>query len=136
LSEQARRLPSILNAFTLFDLAICAVFAVPFTAMFFLAGLDWLSYTLGLGSIELPGVLGQFFINFAGVLGVAWNVHMLRNPDRSLHQIDVYARCAVIGLIAFYILRYGLSPLFAVFIVTELAGGIAKQAWLRNAPPA
>ena len=82
----------------------------------------------------MPAIEGgaKFFVNLAGLFGAAWNIVMLRNAGAGAHHIDLAARLGVISLIAFHIAFSGLSPLFVVFIVTELVGGAAKWIWLRR----
>ncbi|MFK8020442.1 MAG: hypothetical protein AB8B86_11770 [Pseudomonadales bacterium] len=90
--------------------------------------------------MNLPSVIvetssARFFVNLAGFFGVLWNVAMLRSFDPNLHKIDLIARAWLIGLVVFHIIMSGLSPIFSVFILTEIIGGVFKIKWLRTINP-
>ena len=130
------RAPPVVRTLTIFDLAACAAFALPGVASLALAALDHVARKAGFA--PMPAIEGgaMFFVNLAGIFGVAWNIVMLRNASAGAHRVDLAARLGVIGLIAFHIANSGLSPLFGVFIVTELVGGAAKWTWLRRSAAA
>ncbi|MFK7732939.1 MAG: hypothetical protein AB8B48_15060 [Pseudomonadales bacterium] len=120
------------RAFTWLDLIVCASFALPIASDVTLWLLSAVSVQLGWAPISVSTAAAGFFVNLAGMFGVLWNIVMLKNADKKLHHVDLVARVWLIGVIAFYIAEFDLSPLFAVFIVTEVLGGWFKWNWLRT----
>lgn len=118
--------------FTWVDLLVCACFAVPFVSDITLSLLNTISTQLNFAPIGVTGGASQFFVNLAGFFGVLWNIAMLRSQEPKLHKVDLLARIWLILLIVFHINSSDLSPLFAVFILTEIIGGLHKVIWLRN----
>lgn len=118
--------------FTWIDLLVCASFAVPFVSDLTLLLLSTVSTQLNFTPVEVAGSASQFFVNLAGFFGVLWNIAMFKSQDPKLHKTDLLARIWLIMLIVFHINASGLSPLFAIFILTEIIGGLYKVIWLRN----
>ncbi len=118
--------------FTWIDLLVCASFAVPFVSDLTLLLLSTVSTQLNFAPVEVAGSASRFFVNLAGFFGVLWNIAMLKSQDPKLHKTDLLARIWLILLIVFHINASGLSPLFAIFILTEIIGGLYKVIWLRN----
>jgi hypothetical protein len=119
------------RAVFLFDLALCAVFAVPGLSAWVLLLLGQFNANLGLPGQLAPITGGaHFFVNFAGLLGVLLNFVLLQTRDRRAHWANIWARGGVIGLIGFYIAAHDLPWIFLVFVLTELGGGIATIPWL------
>jgi hypothetical protein len=117
---------------TWFDLAICAALSTPPTAALIFALLDAASAAIGSTPVGLPQGTGAFFVNLAGLFGILWNVVMLSTDQRSLQRIDVTARFGVIALILYHISQSSLSLVFLLFVLTELAGGVAKLVWMHH----
>lgn len=124
------RIPPTVRALTWLDFAVCAVLSLPFAAALLFGLLDLASTAMGGASVQPPTGAGAFFVNLAGLFGVLWNVVMLTNTQSNLHRIDLVARLGVIALIVFHIALSGLSLVFALFVLTEVVGGIAKFVWL------
>jgi len=97
-----------------FDLAVTALFALPFTAPAFVNTLYALDRALG-GPFATPilGALGLFFTNLAGALGTLWAL----------------VRCAVAALIGWNLAADALPSLLWAFVATELLGA-AAQVWV------
>jgi hypothetical protein len=121
------RLPRPLRILIWIDLTICALFALPWLSGQLLALLSRLNAALGLGGE--PVVMG-FFVNLAGLFGVAFNAILLKSNVPAHHQINNFARLAVILLIAFYLMAGALPLLFGLFILTELIGLLVTRRWL------
>lgn len=119
-------------AFTWLDLLVCAAFAVPFVSDLTLSLLSTVSVQLNYSVVEVGGGVPSFFVNLAGFFGVLWNVAMLKSRDPKLHKVDLFARIWLILLIVFHVNFSGLSPVFTVFILTEIVGGLCKVNWLRD----
>ncbi len=119
-------------AFTWLDLLFCAAFAIPFISDITLSLLNIFSLQLSFAPVEIQGASASFFINLAGFFGVLWNIAMLKLMDPNIHKVDLVARLWLIGLILFHIVWSGLSPVFSVFIITEIVGGVLKMNWLRE----
>lgn len=114
------------------DLWLFAPLALPFFAEVYVAILLTLHQALGLGG-GLPGFapFHWIFINATGVLAVLWALARLRLPLRDLVLADAYGRVCVAALLVYWIWR-GASPVFALFILTEL-GGALYAVWPRRA---
>jgi hypothetical protein len=120
----------------MFDLLVCALFALPNVSAWVIGVLSILNKSLALGGEILISPSAYFFVNFAGLLGVAFNVVMLRSQSASPHLINVVARLGVVILISYQIISSGLPLIFGAFIATEIMGGLATIYWLRNTPHA
>jgi hypothetical protein len=118
----------------LFDLMICGAFAAPVVSSWVIELINLINTTLGLGGGPLLVPEGaNFFVNFAGLLGVAFNVMLLNTDVPKLHWTNIIARSGVVMLIMYHIIFSNLPALFAIFIATEIAGGLATVRWLRGA---
>jgi hypothetical protein len=116
------------------DLAVCAAMALPWVGVQFLGLLDHLNGLAGLGGRPLNFPANAFFfVNLAGVFGVAYNVIMLKSDERWTHMINNGARLCVVALLAFYIGLHGLPQIFLFFVLTELLGFVVTERWLRGA---
>jgi hypothetical protein len=116
-----------------FDMALCALFAVPGLSGLVLTALDRLNASLGLGGeIGILESTAHFFVNFAGVLGVLLNYVLFRSRDKRSHWANVAARGAVSALICGYVLAGSLPSLFLLFVATEVGGAILTLTWLRQ----
>ncbi len=122
----------IVRAFTWVDLIVCASFAIPIASGLTLSLLNTLSLQLGFAPVGVSSATAGFFVKLAGLFGVLWNIVMLRSQDTKLHQLDLVARVWLIAVIVFYMAEFNLSALFAVFIVTEVVGGLFKWQWLQS----
>ncbi len=107
--------------------------ALPCLSIQFLAALNYLNGFAGLGGgpINFPAN-AFFFVNLAGVFGIAYNVIMLKTDDMGTHLINNGARLCVVALLAFYIAFQGLPQIFLLFMVTELLGFYVTKRWLHG----
>lgn len=126
------KISASVRALTWLDLGVCAALAFPPVAALTFALLDGASAAIGSTPVEYPGDANAFFVNLAGLFGVLWNIAMLTSAESRLHGTDLVARLGVVALIFFHIALSGLSLVFVLFVLTELAGGAAKYFWLRN----
>jgi hypothetical protein len=125
--------PAFLKLLICIDLAVCLVMALPWLSTQFLAVLSYLNGFAGLGGEPLnfpPEAF--FFVNLAGVFGVAYNVIMLKSDDIRAHLINNGARLCVVALLAAYIGLQGLPQIFLLFVLTELLGFYVTKRWLRG----
>ncbi|HOB15313.1 MAG TPA: hypothetical protein PKN09_13830 [Novosphingobium sp.] len=127
-----RSIPTAVRAFTWHDLVVCAALATPPTAGLILGLLSLISGIAGGPAVEVPAGPAMFFVNLAGLFGVLWNIAMLSESQPRLHRVDLMARACVISLIVFHVVWSGLPRVFALFVLTELSGGLAKLLWLRT----
>jgi hypothetical protein len=125
--------PALLKLLICIDLAVCATMALPWLSTQFLAVLSYLNSLAGLGGgpINFPAN-AFFFVNLAGVFGVAYNVIMLKSDERWIHLINNAARLCVVALLAYYIGLQGLPQIFLLFMVTELMGFYVTKRWLHG----
>jgi hypothetical protein len=107
--------------------------ALPWVSMQFIAALSYLNGVAGLGggSLNFPAK-AFFFVNLAGVFGVAYNVIMLKSDDIWAHLINNSARLCVVVMLAFYIGVQGLPQIFLFFMLTELLSFYVTKRWLRR----
>jgi hypothetical protein len=116
------------------DLAICLLLALPWVSWQFLGLIDWINQSLGLGGGPMAiSTEAFFFVNLAGVFGVAFNAMLLKSTDPVQHLINNCARLVVVAMIILHIAFGQLPQLFYVFVVTELAGFYATKRWLTGA---
>jgi hypothetical protein len=120
-------LPRPLRILIWVDLAICTLFALPWLSGQVLALIGEMNVLLGLGGAS---VSAGFFVNLAGMFGVAYNAILLKSNDPANHRINNVARIAVIILISYYLMAGALPQLFGAFILTELVGLIVTHRWL------
>jgi hypothetical protein len=125
--------PAFLKLLICIDLAVCVVLALPWLSTQFLAVLSYLNGLVGLGGgpLNFPAE-AFFFVNLAGVFGVAYNVIILKSDDIWVHLINNGARLGVIALLAAYIGLQGLPQIFLFFVMTELLGFYVTKRWLRG----
>lgn len=107
--------------------------ALPWLSTQFLAALSYLNGLVGLGGgpINFPGN-AFFFVNLAGIFGVAYNVIMLKSDESWIHLINNMARLCVVAMLAFYIGIQGLPQIFLLFMLTELLGFYVTKRWLHG----
>lgn len=114
------------------DLWLFAPLALPFFSEIYIAIVLTLHQALGLSG-ALPGFspFHWVFINATGILAVLWALARIRFPVRELVLADAYGRICVAIVLVFWIWR-GATPVFAAFVVTELAGAL-YVVWPRRA---
>lgn len=120
-------MPGLLRLLIWIDLSICALFALPWVSGQVLAIINRLNAVAGFAG---GSVATGFFVNLAGLFGVAYNVILLKSIDPLHHRINNYARLAVILLLISYLAAGALPYLFGAFIVTEIVGFLVTQKWL------
>ncbi|MEQ1538942.1 MAG: hypothetical protein ABL928_08455 [Sphingorhabdus sp.] len=125
--------PAFLKLLICIDLVVCAAMALPWVSTQFLAALSYLNALaeLGGGPINFPAN-AFFFVNLAGIFGVAYNVIMLKSDESWIHLINNVARLCVVALLAFYIGIQGLPQIFLLFMLTELVGFYVTKRWLHG----
>ncbi len=106
------------------DLIVTGLFALPLTARPLLDLIFWLHarFIAPEAAPEIGGA-AMAFINIMGVIGVIWALARLKMPVALLARLDGAGRLVVAALLLWHIAG-GLSPIFALFILTELAGAV------------
>ncbi|WP_269531649.1 hypothetical protein [Chitinimonas sp. BJYL2] len=121
-----RQYRQIVRASAAYDLIVTAPFATPWTFALVHQGLVWLDTTLG-----LPGHMPAFdpihilMANLLGSVVCVWSVLRLRSPQRRYGRYDAYAR-ALFSAWQIYALAHGASAIIVVFLVIEMAFGLAQ----------
>ena len=113
----------------LYDLVVTTPFATPFTAPLIIRHLHALHTALGLGgTIPEFAPMHLFFVNLFGTVVVLWSVIRLLDPTPRYAAFDGAGRLLFSAWMAIYFWHYGGSGLLLLFLVPELAWGIA-QLW-------
>lgn len=119
----------LVKTLCLLDIAVTAWLAIPGLAQQFFVALYWLDGQLGLDSVQPDfAPLHWMLVNLAGALGVLWNSARLRDASGQLHRIDAWARLWVGGVLLYYVVFAGVTPVILAFVATELLG---SAAWLQ-----
>ena len=127
-------MPNLLRLLIRIDLAVCALFALPWVSQKLLGAIAAFDTLVGLEGAELGiSATGYFFVNLAGLFGVAYNAILLQSNKPAHHQINNYARVGVIVLLIAYLAFNALPVLFGIFVLTEILGLIVTHNWLRRA---
>ncbi|MFC4292539.1 hypothetical protein ACFOWX_08950 [Sphingorhabdus arenilitoris] len=126
-------LPPHIRAIIAFDMLACGLFALPQLSALVIAVLNDVNGALGFaGQPVILAPAAFFFVNFAGLLGVALNAMLLKTSDAALHRVNVAARAGVVILLGYYILAHDLPAIFAAFILSEIVGGALTWRWLAS----
>lgn len=121
--------PSVaLRAVGSFDLLVTAIFAVPGLSHLFIALIDEIGVMTGLAP-ELPpfSPFAMFMVNLAGVLGVCWNLVILRTRSWEMLRINIVARWLVAALIIGYVLIEDVTPIILLFVISEIGGSLVEH---------
>jgi hypothetical protein len=116
-----------------YDLLVAAPFATPWSFMALHGLLQSLHQGLG-----LPGALPTFepmhmlLGNLMGSIICVWSVLRIRDPQAVFGRYDAAGRL-LFSAWQVYALMHGATPLIAIFLVFELAWGVA-QLWPVRAP--
>lgn len=117
----------LLLAIGSFDLLVTALFAVPGLSDAFIGAIDLIGTSTGLARpLEPFSAFSMFMVNLAGVLGVCWNVMILRSGAYEMIRINVVARWAVAALIIYYVAARGVTPVILLFAVSEIFGSLVE----------
>ncbi|ULQ47704.1 hypothetical protein JN531_005305 [Flagellatimonas centrodinii] len=117
-----------LRAVSTFDLVVTAILAVPGLSHGFVALVSYLGVVTGLAApIEPFSSFAMFLVNLAGVLGVCWNLAILRTRADLLIRYNIIARWAVAALIVYYVLAQGMSPVVLLFVISEIGGSLVEM---------
>lgn len=113
--------------FAWLDLAVTGLFALPFTAPLLIDLAYWLHDALPLAPLARPvlGDTAMAFVNIMGIIGVIWALARLKAPSLLLARLDGWGRLAVAAVLLWY-MTGTLSPVFGLFVLTELAGAAAQ----------
>jgi len=117
----------------LYDLIVTAPFATPWSFAFAHSQLG--AVNRALGGAELPAFT-PFHVLFACLLGsvvLVWSVLRLSDPQRRYGRFDGVARL-LFGTWMIWTLNATGAPLLWLFIVPELAWGVAQWLPVRPAP--
>ena len=115
-----------IRTFAAIDLVLTAPLALPLFAVPFFDLLQWVDTTLGFETVwRTLDAFGWLFVHLAGVLGVLWALARLATPTRFLAALDAAGRGLVTGLML-HAMRDGASPVFALFVASELIGAIVQ----------
>ncbi|WP_226499970.1 hypothetical protein [Pseudomonas sp. MWU16-30322] len=115
-----------------YDLIVTAAFATPWSFAALHGALTALSQAL-----DLPGELPQFapahmlMANLLGSLVCVWAVLRIRDPQALYGRYDAVARL-LFAVWQGYALAHGASSLLVVFLVFELAWGVAQVLPVRT----
>ena len=129
-SAQYRRL---VRGSAWYDLIVTAAFVTPWSFAVLHGGLAGLSQAL-----DLPGTLPAFepmhmlMANLLGSIVCVWAVLRIRDPQQVFGRYDAVGRF-LFSAWQLYALLHGASSLLVIFLVFELAWGVA-QAWSVKAP--
>lgn len=128
----SRPVPVLLRTVGSFDLLVTTLLAVPGLSEAFVWCVDWIGTATGLAS-PMPAFppFAMFMVNLAGVLGVCWNLAILRTPTDALLRANVRARGVVVALILFYVTLRGVSPVLLIFAASEVFGALVERRELR-----
>lgn len=117
----------------LFDLFVTAILAVPGLADAFIALIDLIGTRTGLTEPLPPfPALAMFLINLAGVLGVCWNLMILRTRSEDMLRVNIVARWGVAALIVYYVSLRNMTPVLLIFVVSEIFGSFVETWSLRR----
>lgn len=117
-----------LRAVSTFDLVVTGILAVPGLSHGFVALVSYLGVVTGLAApIEPFSSFAMFLVNLAGVLGVCWNLAILRTRADLLIRYNIIARWAVAALIVYYVLAQGMSPVVLLFVISEIGGSLVEM---------
>ena len=111
-----------------YDLLVTAAFVTPWSFMALHGLLQSLHHGLG-----LPGALPPFepmhmlLANLMGSIVCVWSVLRIRDPQAVFGRYDAAGRL-LFSTWQIYALMHGATPLIAIFLVFELAWGVA-QLW-------
>jgi len=122
----------LVQASALYDLAVTAPLATPWTLAFMHTLMSTLNVQLG--GAPLPA-FEAFHLFIGGLLGsvvVVWSLLRLRHPSRRLGLYDGAARFLFSGWTAWTLAATG-APLLWLLLVPELAWGVAQWWPLRPA---
>lgn len=119
----------------LYDLLVTLPFASPWTAAWISSALGALHVRLGLSgappTLDTPTAL--LFTNLMGSVVVVWSVVRLLQPTAFHGLADSVARLLFSSWML-YALLHGASPIVALFLVAELAWGLAQLALVAPHP--
>jgi len=116
---------TVIRGFASFDLVVTGLFALPWTAKL----LFTLVYELHSVLIYAnpPGfvinTMTLAFANIMGLIGMLWALVRLKTPTRDYARWDAIGRFYVAAILLWYIAG-SLSPIFLIFVATELIGAI------------
>ncbi|WP_313175595.1 hypothetical protein [Massilia sp.] len=115
----------LVQASALYDLAVTAPLATPWTLAFMHGLMSHLN--VGLGGMPLPA-FEPFHMFIAGLLGsvvTVWSLLRLRHPSRRLGLYDGAARFLFSSWMAWTLMATG-APLLWLLLVPECAWGVAQ----------
>lgn len=117
----------LLRAVGRFDLAVTALLALPGISHAFIRVIDWLGSASGLAApLQALPAFAMFFVNLAGVLGVCWNLMILRSASYEMIRVNIVARWVVAALILYYVLAQQVTPVLLLFVVSEIFGSAVE----------
>jgi hypothetical protein len=116
-----------IRAIAAFDFLTTVAFVLPWTAGLYVAFIYQLHGTF----VEnlRPGFDGDTltlaFVNTTGVLAVLWAIVRWQNPTLFYSRLDAFGRLAIAALLLNHIAG-SLSPIFLIFVATEITGAILQ----------
>ncbi|SDE32027.1 hypothetical protein [Glycomyces harbinensis] len=128
----------LVRASAVYDLAVTAAFATPWTFTLVHAALDGLSGSLGLSPFPELDLMQVLYANLMGSVVVVWSLLRLLRPERVHGLLDGVARVLFSAWMA-YALAHGGPDLLWPFLIVEAAWGVLQLApWFgrrfRNRP--
>ncbi len=116
-----------------YDLLVAAPFATPWSFIALHGLLQSLHHGLGLpGALPVFEPMHMLLGNLMGSIICVWSVLRIRDPQAMFGRYDAAGRL-LFSTWQIYALMHGATPLIAIFLVFELAWGVA-QLWPVRAP--
>jgi hypothetical protein len=126
----------LVRASAVYDLAVTAGFATPWTFALVHAALDGLSGALGLGAFPALDPMQVLYANLMGSVVVVWSLLRVVRPVRAHGLFDGAARVLFSAWMT-HALAHGGPDLLWPFLIAEAAWGALQLApWLGHRSPA
>lgn len=134
LTANANRSPylRLVRASALYDLAVTAAFATPWTYALVHAALNAASGALGLSAFPPLDLMQVLYANLMGSVVVVWSLLRLLRPERIHGLLDGVARVLFSTWMAYALADGGPDLLWPFLIVEATWGAVQLAPWLRS----
>jgi hypothetical protein len=123
----------LIRGVAIYDIVATAGLAVPGLSALTLGLFRQLHVSLGLaGDFPEFAPMHHMFVNCVGIVVIAFSLIRIRTPVRFPTLCDSGARLAVAATILFHTYVGGMSPVFLVFVFSELVGLLINLWALRD----